>query len=72
MPLEGTNLTWFAYANGVELRGKTLGIVGIGRIGQATAKMAFGLGMKVIAADRFIPQVDVKVLSLMVNLLQLH
>jgi D-3-phosphoglycerate dehydrogenase len=35
---------------GVELRGKTLGIVGIGRIGQATAKMALGLGMKVIAA----------------------
>jgi D-3-phosphoglycerate dehydrogenase len=27
---------------GVELRGKTLGIVGIGRIGQATAKMALG------------------------------
>jgi D-3-phosphoglycerate dehydrogenase len=40
---------------------KTLGIVGIGRIGQATAKMALGLGMKVIAADSFIPQVDVTV-----------
>jgi D-3-phosphoglycerate dehydrogenase len=51
---------WKAYANGVELRGKTLGIVGIGRIGQATAKMALGLGMKVIAADSFIPKVDVK------------
>jgi hypothetical protein len=42
------------YAEGVELRGKTLGVVGIGRIGQATAKMALGLGMKVIAADSFI------------------
>jgi D-3-phosphoglycerate dehydrogenase len=31
------------------------------RIGQATAKMALGLGMKVIAADSFIPQVDVTV-----------
>jgi D-3-phosphoglycerate dehydrogenase len=64
MPLEGdTNFDGLkkAYANGVELRGKTLGIVGIGRIGQATAKMALGLGMKVIAADSFIPQVDVKV-----------
>jgi D-3-phosphoglycerate dehydrogenase len=64
MPLEGdTNFEGLkkAYANGIELRGKTLGVVGIGRIGQATAKMALGLGMKVIAADMFIPQVDVKV-----------
>jgi D-3-phosphoglycerate dehydrogenase / 2-oxoglutarate reductase len=64
MPLEGdTNFNGLkkAYADGIELRGKTLGIVGIGRIGQATAKMALGLGMKVIAADMFIPQVDVKV-----------
>ena len=64
MPLEGdTNFDGLkkAYANGVELRGKTLGIVGIGRIGQAVAKMALGLGMKVIAADSFIPQVDMKV-----------
>lgn len=64
MPLEGdTNFDGLkkAYANGTELRGKTLGVVGIGRIGQATAKMALGLGMKVIAADMFIPKVDVKV-----------
>jgi D-3-phosphoglycerate dehydrogenase len=64
MPLEGdSNFNGLkkAYANGIELRGKTLGIVGIGRIGQATAKMALGLGMKVIAADMFIPTVDVKV-----------
>ena len=64
MPLEGdSNFNGLkkAYAEGVELRGKTLGIVGIGRIGQATAKMALGLGMKVIAADSFIPQVAIKV-----------
>jgi D-3-phosphoglycerate dehydrogenase / 2-oxoglutarate reductase len=64
MPLEGdSNFDGLkkAYASGTELRGKTLGVVGIGRIGQATAKMALGLGMKVIAADMFIPQVDVKV-----------
>src|SRR3990172_6825965 len=36
------------YSKGVELRGKTLGIIGFGRIGQATAKMAIGLGMKVM------------------------
>ena len=64
MPLEGeTNFNGLkkAYADGVELRGKTLGIVGIGRIGQATAKMALGLGVKVIATDGFIPSIDVKV-----------
>lgn len=33
---------------GVELRGKTLGIIGFGRIGQATAKYALGLGMTVV------------------------
>lgn len=52
MPLDGD--TKFkdlkkAYAKGVELRGKTLGIIGLGRIGQATAKIALGCGMKVIA-----------------------
>ena len=64
MPLEGDSKFESlkkAYANGVELKGKTLGVIGIGRIGQATAKMALGLGMKVIAADSFIPQVDLKV-----------
>lgn len=64
MPLEGD--TRFdalkkAYANGVELRGKTLGIIGFGRIGQAVAKMALGLGMKVIAADKYIDNAVIKV-----------
>lgn len=64
MPLEGD--THFdglkkAYANGIELRGKTLGIIGFGRIGQAVAKMALGLGMKVIAADKFVDKAEVKV-----------
>ena len=40
------------YAKGVELRGKTLGIIGFGRIGQSLAKYALGCGMKVIAVDR--------------------
>lgn len=37
-----------AYSEGIELRGKTIGIVGFGRIGQATARIALGLGMKVL------------------------
>ena len=64
MPLEGdTNFDGLkkAYANGIELRGKTLGIIGFGRIGQAVAKMALGLGMKVIAADKFVNNAEVKV-----------
>jgi len=36
---------------GMELRGKTLGIVGYGRIGQAVARRAEGFGMRVIFSD---------------------
>lgn len=64
MPLEGdTNFEGLkkAYANGIELRGKTIGIIGFGRIGQAVAKMALGLGMKVIAADKFVNKAEIKV-----------
>lgn len=64
MPLEGdTNFDGLkkAYANGLELRGKTLGIVGFGRIGQAVAKMALGLGMKVIAADKYVNEAVIRV-----------
>jgi D-3-phosphoglycerate dehydrogenase len=64
MPLEGdTNFDGLkkAYSNGIELRGKTIGIVGFGRIGQAVAKMALGLGMKVIAADKFVNKAAIRV-----------
>lgn len=63
MPLEGdTNFKGLkkACAKGVELKGKTLGVLGIGRIGQATAKVALGAGMKVIAFDPFIDNVDLE------------
>ena len=57
MPLEGD--TRFkelkkAYANGTELRGKTIGIIGFGKIGQEVAKIALGLGMTVLATDQLI------------------
>lgn len=41
------------YAKGEELRGKTLGIIGFGRIGQSLASYALGVGMKVKAIDSF-------------------
>jgi len=64
MPVEGD--THFKdlkkkYAKGRELRGKTLGIIGIGRIGQATANIALGVGMKVIATDLYIDDVTIDV-----------
>ena len=39
---------------GIELRGKTLGIVGFGNIGKIVAQGAVGLGMKVLAFDPFL------------------
>ena len=64
MPIEGGskfNDLKKAYAKGIELRGKTLGIVGFGRIGREVAKIALGVGMDVIAYDlyEFIPNVEV-------------
>jgi D-3-phosphoglycerate dehydrogenase len=41
-----------AYGKGTELRGKTLGIIGFGRIGRWTARYAIGCGMHVIAVDK--------------------
>ena len=63
MPLEGdTNFKKLkkAFAKGTELRGKTIGIIGFGRIGRETAKIAIGVGMNVIAYDKFIENVDIK------------
>ena len=54
MPLEGDiNFKKLkkSYSSGRELRGKTLGIIGFGKIGQATAKLALGVGMNVIYND---------------------
>lgn len=64
MPLEGeTNFKGLkkAYAKGVELRGKTMGIIGFGRIGQEVAKIALGVGMRVVAADKFIDKATIAV-----------
>ncbi|MBU1762094.1 MAG: 3-phosphoglycerate dehydrogenase, partial [Bacteroidetes bacterium] len=56
MPVEGNtkfNDLKKTYAKGVELRGKTIGIIGFGRIGKETAKIALGLGMNVLAFDLY-------------------
>ena len=62
MPLDGDSKfkdLKKAYAKGTELRGKTLGIIGFGRIGQEVAKVAIGCGMKVIASDPFMEKATI-------------
>jgi D-3-phosphoglycerate dehydrogenase len=64
MPLEGeSNFKGLkkAYAKGIELRGKTIGIIGFGRIGQEVAKIALGVGMNVVAADKYMDAAEVGV-----------
>ena len=63
MPLEGdSNFKKLkkAFAKGVELRGKTLGIIGFGRIGQEVAKIGLGIGMNVIYYDLNNDKVNLK------------
>ncbi len=50
-----------AYGKGSELRGKTLGIVGFGRIGRSLASYALGCGMNVVAHDPFVTDGNVHV-----------
>ncbi|MDI9546408.1 MAG: D-2-hydroxyacid dehydrogenase [Chloroflexota bacterium] len=42
----------------IELHGKTMGIVGFGRIGRSTAAIAKGFGMKVLAHDIYVTKTD--------------
>lgn len=63
MPKEGAtqfNALKKAYAKGTELSGKTIGIVGFGRIGRATAKVALGLGMNVVAYDLYPVETEIE------------
>ncbi len=62
MPLEGDSRfkeLKKSYAGGMELRGKTLGIIGFGRIGREVAKIALGIGMKVIASDQHVGEAEI-------------
>jgi len=64
MPLDGD--THFkdlkkSCAGGTELSGKTLGIIGFGRIGQEVAKIAIGIGMKVLFSDKFLEKKDIEI-----------
>tara|TARA_B100000945_G_C20393635_1_gene603671 strand:- start:295 stop:1251 length:957 start_codon:yes stop_codon:yes gene_type:complete len=63
MPLEGDSnfkILKKNYAKGNELKGKTLGVIGFGRIGQETAKIALGIGMNVVFCDKFIDEKNIE------------
>ena len=60
MPVVGDS-EFAKLTKGIELRGKTIGIVGMGRIGQEVARIALGLGMRVVAADTNIGRASIKV-----------
>lgn len=49
------------YGGGIELKGKTLGIVGFGRIGQEAARIALGMGMKVMPVDLYVDEATISI-----------
>lgn len=56
------------YAKGLEMTGKTMGILGLGRIGKELASLALGFGMKVIAYDPFVESADIQIGDKMLNI----
>ncbi|MEK9601208.1 MAG: D-2-hydroxyacid dehydrogenase [Bacteroidota bacterium] len=48
-------------SKGIELEGKTLGLIGFGRIAKETASIALGCGMKIIAFDPYIDEGDINI-----------
>ena len=53
-----------AYSKGVQLRGKTLGVFGFGNIGQQTARIGLGMGMKVLPVDPVVDEVNINVFDM--------
>ncbi len=50
-----------AYSKGIQLRGKTLGVIGFGRIGQETARIGLALGMNVMPVDLVVQETDIDI-----------
>ena len=64
MPLEGEKkfkTLKKKYSEGIELKNKNLGIVGLGKIGREVARIGFGLGMNILAFDKFIKEESIQV-----------
>lgn len=56
-----------SYSKGFELYGKTLGVIGLGRIGRETAQLGLSIGMNVIGVDPYIPEVELTIGGTEVN-----
>lgn len=56
-----------SFSKGFELYGRTLGVIGFGRIGQATAELALSVGMNVIVVDPFIKEATLTIGGAQVN-----
>lgn len=50
-----------SYSKGAQLRGKTLGVIGFGRIGQETARIGLAIGMNVMPVDLVIDETNVNI-----------
>ncbi len=50
-----------AFSKGVQLRGKTLGVIGFGRIGQEVARIGLALGMNVLPVDLVVEEADIDI-----------
>ena len=62
MPMEGDNdfkNLKKSFSKGKELIGKTLGIIGFGRIGQEVAKRGIGIGMNILAHDKHTKEANI-------------
>jgi D-3-phosphoglycerate dehydrogenase / 2-oxoglutarate reductase len=50
-----------SFSKGIQLKGKTLGVIGFGRIGQELSTIAIGLGMRVLPVDVYIPEAEIAI-----------
>lgn len=50
-----------SYSKGIQLRGKTIGIIGFGRIGQEVARIGLALGMNVMPVDLIVDEADIDI-----------
>ncbi len=48
-------------SEGIQLRGRTLGVIGFGRIGQEAARMGIGLGMNILATDLVVTEANIEI-----------
>tara|TARA_Y100000768_G_scaffold345309_1_gene292163 strand:+ start:2736 stop:3689 length:954 start_codon:yes stop_codon:yes gene_type:complete len=64
MPLEGEKkfkVLKKKYSQGIELKNKNLGIIGLGKIGREVARIGYGLGMNVLGFDKFIEKKSIEI-----------